>query len=64
MKRKYRIMTGITNQGTEKYSVQRKVWWLPLWYEIDWFWDEQSAIKKMELEKRKDMFKSQVVRLG
>lgn len=64
MKYKYRIMTGITDQGSDKYSVQRKAWWFPFWYEIDWFWDEQDAIKKMDLEKKKNDFKSRVVRLG
>lgn len=64
MKHKYRIITGMTYQGNEKYRVQRKLWWLPLWLEIDWFWDEGSAINRMGLEKRKDTFKSKVVRLG
>ena len=64
MSRKYRIMTGITSSGTEVYSVQRKAWWFPFWFEIEWFWDEGSAINRMELEKKKDTYKCRVVRLG
>lgn len=64
MKSKYRVVTSITSSGVEIYNVQRKVWWLPLWYEITWFWDEGSAINRMELEKKKDAYKGRVVRLG
>lgn len=64
MKYRYRVATGISSSGGEIYSVQRKTWWFPLWFEITWFWDEGSAINRMELEKKKDSFKSRVVRLG
>lgn len=64
MKYKYRVVTALRPSGTEVYSVQLRPWFFPLWFELEWFWDEQSAIDKMNLEKRIDAFKGKVVSLG
>lgn len=64
MNRKYRIITEISSSGKEIYNVESRLWWLPFWFQLGWFWDEDSAINKMNLEKRKDAYKRKVVRLG
>uniref|UniRef100_A0AAU8GHM3 Uncharacterized protein n=1 Tax=Salmonella phage vB_SEnST11_KE22 TaxID=3161173 RepID=A0AAU8GHM3_9CAUD len=64
MKYKYRIITGLRPNGKEVYILQLRPRWLPIWVEMDWFWYEEEAIARMELEKKKDAYKGKVIRLG
>lgn len=64
MKYKYRIITVISNSGKELFSAQfRPVWW-PFWITLGDHVCEEWALEEIKTEKKKDAFKSKVVRLG
>lgn len=64
MKWKYRVITTISESGDELFLVQVRPSWWPFWADMSLHSREELAIKWVEIEKKKDSFKSRVVRLG
>ena len=64
MKYKYRIITGIRDYGDEVFIAQFRPVWFPFWISMGGYPEERWAIEAVEKEKKKDAFKSRVIRLG
>lgn len=64
MKRRYRIITAISDGGTEMFVLQtRNIFW-PFWADVSRHMYEEYAERSLETEKKKDAYKGRVVRLG
>lgn len=64
MKRRYRVITVISDHGHEMFVLQSKSIFWPFWVEVSRHGYEEYAFRSLETEKKKDAYKGRVVRLG
>lgn len=64
MKRRYRVVTAISESGNEMFVLQTwNIFW-PFWVDVSRHMYEEYATRALETEKKKDAYKGRVVRLG
>lgn len=64
MKRKYRIITALSDGGSEMFVLQTRHFLWPFWTDVSFHSYEEYAEKSLETEQKKDAYKGRIVRLG
>lgn len=64
MKRKYRVVTAMSESGNEMFVLQVRYFLWPFWTDVSRHMFQEFAEKSLEIEKQKDSYKGRVIRLG